>query len=130
MLASHLPSRAGVSQSARSWVPKRARNARLTGESMSPNSPVAPGKTLRRWARSWLATATRCRTRSLRARQVRRSATVAGLSGVSGCQPGAVGAQGVGEHVGVEAVVFVAGRAVAAAQVLDRVRADHHHGDP
>ena len=37
-------------------------------------------------------------------------------------EPGPVGAQGVGQHVGVEPVVLVAGRAVAAAQVLDLVR--------
>uniref|UniRef100_A0AC61U3E6 Uncharacterized protein n=1 Tax=Janibacter limosus TaxID=53458 RepID=A0AC61U3E6_9MICO len=42
-------------------------------------------------------------------------------------QPGPVGAQGVGEHERVEAVVLVAGRAVPAAQVLDSVGADHHH---
>jgi hypothetical protein len=47
-----------------------------------------------------------------------------------GCQPGAVGAQGVGQDERVEAVVFVTGRPVAAAQVLDLVRADHRHGDP
>ena len=45
-------------------------------------------------------------------------------------QPDAVGAQRVGQHVGVEPVVFVAGRAVAATQVLQLVGADHHHGDP
>jgi hypothetical protein len=45
-------------------------------------------------------------------------------------QPGAVGAQGVGQDERVEPVVLVPGRAVAAAQVLDLVRADHHHGDP
>ena len=44
-------------------------------------------------------------------------------------QPGSVGAQGVGEHEGVEPVVLVAGRAVAAAQVLDLVGADHHDRD-
>ena len=44
-------------------------------------------------------------------------------------QPGAVGAQGVGEHERVEPVVFVAGRTVASAQVLDLVGADHHDGD-
>ena len=44
-------------------------------------------------------------------------------------QPGAVGAQGVGQHEGIEAVVLVAGRAVAAAQVLDLVGVDHDHGD-
>jgi hypothetical protein len=50
----------------------------LTGESRSANSPTAPGKTFARWARSWFATATRWLTRSLRARQARRSAMVAG----------------------------------------------------
>src|SRR5690554_201670 len=43
-------------------------------------------------------------------------------------QPGTVSAQGVGQHVSVEPVVLVAGRPVTAAQVLDLVRADHHHG--
>jgi hypothetical protein len=45
-------------------------------------------------------------------------------------QPGPVGAQRVRQHAGVEAVIFVPGRPVPAAQVLDLVRADHHHGDP
>jgi hypothetical protein len=40
-------------------------------------------------------------------------------------QPSPVGAQGVGEYERVESVVLVAGRAVAPAQVLDLVRADH-----
>jgi len=47
-----------------------------------------------------------------------------------GRQPGPVGAQRAGQDVSVEAVVFAAGRGVAAAQVLDLIRADHHHGDP
>ena len=72
--------------------------------------------------------ATRCLTRSLRARQARRSATVVSAVGDQGPQPGPVGAQGVGQHVGVEPVVLVSGRAVAAAKVLDLVRADHDHG--
>ena len=42
-------------------------------------------------------------------------------------QPGSVGAQHVGQDVGVERVVLVAGRAVAAAQVLQLLRCDHHH---
>jgi len=42
-------------------------------------------------------------------------------------QPGPVGAKGVGQDVGVEPVVFVAGRAVARAQVLELVGADDHH---
>ncbi|CCC45954.1 putative uncharacterized protein mb3249c [Mycobacterium canettii CIPT 140010059] len=45
-------------------------------------------------------------------------------------QPGPVGAQRVGEHERVEAVVLVAGRAVTAAQILQLVRADHHHREP
>jgi tetratricopeptide (TPR) repeat protein len=47
-----------------------------------------------------------------------------------GAQPGTVRAERVGQDERVEAVVFIAGRAVPAAQVLDLVRADHHHGDP
>ena len=119
----------GVSQSARSWESKRARNARLIGESSSANRPTAPGKALRRWARSWLATATRWLTRSLRARQARRSATVAGLSGVRG-------AAGPGRCAACRpARTRRTGRPCCrpsrtAAQVLDLVRADHHHGDP
>ena len=70
-------------------------------------------------------------TRSLRARQVSRRVAVvvvvAGVSGTSGPQPGSVGAQGVGQHVGIEPVVLVARRSVAAAQVLQLVRADHDH---
>jgi hypothetical protein len=45
-------------------------------------------------------------------------------------QVGTIGAQGVGEHVGIEAVVFVTGRAVAPAQVFDLIRGDHHDGHP
>ena len=43
-------------------------------------------------------------------------------------QSSSVGAHDVGQDVGVEPVVFVAGRSVARAQVLDLVRADHQHG--
>jgi len=53
-----------------------------------------------------------------------------GVVGGQRCEAGAVGAQGVGEHVGVEAVVFVAGRPVPAREVFDLVRADHHHRGP
>ena len=49
--------------------------------------------------------------------------------GDQGPQPGAVGAQGIGQHEGVESVVFVAGRAVAASQVFELVGTDHHHRD-
>jgi hypothetical protein len=41
-------------------------------------------------------------------------------------EPGAVGAQGVGQHERVEPVVLVSRRSVAAAQVLDLVRGDHY----
>ena len=47
-----------------------------------------------------------------------------------GRQPGPVGAQRVGQDERVEPVVLVPGRPVAATQVLDLVRADHHHRDP
>ena len=129
MLASHLPSRAGVSQSARSWVPKRARNARLTGESMSWTGRLRRG---RRCAGA-RAAGWRARRGGRRgpcgpagAAQADRGRAVRG----QGRQPGAVGAQRAGEDERVEPVVFVPGRPVAAAQVLDLVRADHHHGDP
>src|SRR5262249_58909347 len=41
---SQAASRLVDSQSARSWQPKRARNARLIAESSLQNSPTAPGK--------------------------------------------------------------------------------------
>jgi len=43
-------------------------------------------------------------------------------------QPGPVGAEGVGEDEGVEAVVLVAGRTVAGAEVLELVGADDDDG--
>jgi len=43
-------------------------------------------------------------------------------------QPRPVGAEGVGEDEGAEAVVLVAGRAVAGAEVLELVGADHDDG--
>ena len=128
-LASQAPSRLGESQSARSWVAKRVRNARLIGGvDVGEQADGAGEDALRRCARSWLA------SRDPVADQVLAGAAGAaqrdGGRGVGDqwAQPGAVGAQGVGQHVGVEPVVLVAGRAVAAAQVLDLVGADHHHG--
>jgi hypothetical protein len=44
-------------------------------------------------------------------------------------EAGAVGAQGVGQDERVEPVVLVPGRAVAAAEVVDLVGADHHDGE-
>jgi hypothetical protein len=44
-------------------------------------------------------------------------------------EPGPVGAEGVGENERVEPVVLAARGAVAAAQILQLVRRDHHHGD-
>ena len=73
-----------IQPAAASWLPNRARNARLIGLSSSPNSPTAAGNATARCARSWLAAATRWATRSLRARTAARSATVAGVSGISG----------------------------------------------
>jgi hypothetical protein len=55
---------------------------------------------------------------------------VAGVSGISVRSRGAVGAQRVGQHEGVEPVVLVPGGAVAAAQAVHLVRADHHHRQP
>ena len=52
-----------------------------------------------------------------------------GAVGDQRTQSGPVGAQRIGEHKGVEPVVFVAGRAVAAPQVFQLVGADHHHRD-
>ena len=72
------------SRAAASWLPNRARNARLSGPSSSLNRPTAAGNATARWARSWLAAATRWATRSLRARTAARSAIVAGVSGTSG----------------------------------------------
>lgn len=43
-------------------------------------------------------------------------------------QSGPVGAEGVGEDEGVEAIVLVAGRAVAGAEVLELVGTDDHDG--
>ena len=116
------------SQSALSWLGKRVRNRRLIAESMSRNSPTAPGKVICRWARSWLAIATRACDQVLAGphRHPQRDGCLA--SRVSGRSRRPVGAQHVSQHVGVEPVVLVAGRAVAAAQALDLVRGDHQHG--
>jgi tetratricopeptide (TPR) repeat protein len=50
---SQAASRFSDSQSARSWQPKRARNARLIADSSLQNRPTAPGKAACRLARSW-----------------------------------------------------------------------------
>jgi hypothetical protein len=63
-----------------SWVVNRVRNCRLIAESMSRNRSTAAGSAVVRWARSWLAAATRWATRSLRARHSLRTAVVASLS--------------------------------------------------
>ena len=84
MVASHAPIACSSSSAAASWLPKRARNARLIGLSRSWNSVIPAGNATARWARSWLQTATRCRTRSRRARTAIRSEMVAGVSGTSG----------------------------------------------
>ena len=84
MVASHAPIACSSSPAAASWLPERARNARLTGLSRSWNSLVPAGNATARWARSWLPAATRCATRSRRARTVIRSEMVAGVPGTSG----------------------------------------------
>ncbi len=50
--------------------------------------------------------------------------------GAQRVQPVAVGAQHVGQQVGVEAVVLVAGRPVPSPQVLDLAAWDHDHLEP
>jgi len=45
-------------------------------------------------------------------------------------QPGPVGAQHVGEHVGVEPVILVTRRPIPRPQVLHLPRSDHHHRHP
>ena len=45
-LASQAAEPPGDSQSARSWQSKRARNARLIGESRAANRPTAPGNAI------------------------------------------------------------------------------------
>ena len=84
MVFSQAPIACSSSSAAASWLPKRARNARLIGLSSSQNSPTAAGNATARWARSWLHAATRCATRSLRARTAARNVIVAGVSGISG----------------------------------------------
>jgi hypothetical protein len=91
--------------------------------------PAAAGNTICRWARTWLAAATQWPTRSLRARTRVHSAVVARLSLTRG-QAAPVGAYHVGQHVGVELVVLVAGRAVPGAQVLQLPGWDNQHGQP
>ena len=61
-----------------------------------------------------------------------RGAQGGGLVAVAfqGAQPACVGADHVGQHVGAGPVVFVAGRPVAAAQVLDLACRDDEHGQP
>ena len=74
----------GVSRSVSSWLVNRARNRRLVMLSSSANSLTGPGWKDSRCSRSWLASPTRWVSRSLRARTVERSCTVAGVSGISG----------------------------------------------
>ena len=84
MVASHAPMACSSSPAAASWLPNRARNARLIGLSRSWNSLSPAGNATARCARSWLPAATRCATRSRRARTAIRSEIVASASGISG----------------------------------------------
>jgi hypothetical protein len=77
-----------------------------------------------------LATAIRWATRSRRAGTVWRSAAVGCGVDDQGPQPSVVGAHDVGQDVGVEPVVFVSDRAVAAPQILDLVGRDYVNDQP
>ena len=83
----------------------------------------------RRCARSWLAVAIPVSDKVLAGAAGPAQYDGGGAIGRQRRQPGPVGAQGVGEHEGVEPVVLVPGRFVAAAQVLDLVPGDHDHRD-
>jgi hypothetical protein len=125
---SQAASRFSDSQSARSWQSKRARKARLIAEWSLQNRPAAAGERGKQVGAQLVA------HRDPVAHQV--LAGPAGLPQRGGGwavgdqrpQPGPVGAQDVGEHVGVEPVVLVARRPVPGPQVLHLPRGDHHHG--
>ena len=97
---------------------------------MSANRPTAPGKTLLQVGAQLVGHRDAVADQVLAGPAGAAQRDGGRAVGDQRAQPGPVGAQGVGQHERVEPVVLVAGRAVAAAQVLDLVRADHHHGDP
>lgn len=71
-------------------------------------------------------------TRSSRGRQARRNSTVVGsfATGPSLAESGPVGAERVNQHERVDPGVFVACRAVAAAQFFGLAGPGRGHGDP
>ena len=127
MVASHAPIACSSSPAAASWLPKRARNARLIGLSRSWNSVIAAGNATARWARSWLQAATRCahQVPACPYRHPQRDGR--GRVGDQRPQPGPVRAQRVGQHERIEPVVLGAGGAEPRPQVLHLPGGDHHH---
>ena len=110
-----------------SAVGNRRRNARVILLSSRVNRPIAPGRASSRFDRSWfmhlhpglhqvLAGATQ---------RPQRSGVVVVLAQRPPPMP--VGAQRVREHVGVQPVVLIPGRAIPAAQGLDLPARDHEH---
>ena len=76
--------------------------------------------------RSWLARARRSATRSSRPRTRARSALISS-DRAAAAEAVAVGAQQVGQQVGVAAIALAAGGAVARPGSLDDVRMNRHH---
>jgi hypothetical protein len=111
-------------------VGKRFRNAREIGLSSSANSPDGAGKGLQQ-----------VRPELVGKRQPMLDEVLAGPDQCSEGSGGigvrtkrsqavAIGAKDVGQDVGIEAVVLVAGRAVAKAQGLHLTSSDHDHLEP
>jgi hypothetical protein len=125
-LDSQAANRRGESQSAASWLSKRVRKARLTGESMSVNIPIAAGKNPA--PRGWFAMATRWATRSFRVRQLLRRVRVAWLSGVSGRSRDRSVCSVSASTKALKRSSLLPARAVARSQILQLVWADHHYG--
>ena len=94
------------------------------GESSRLKSPRAPGNTMRQVGTELLHQAAPSCARGPCVPARSRRAIVAGAVGQERPQALAVGAQHVGEDVGVGAVVLVAGEPIAAAQCLDVAAGD------
>src|SRR3954471_9735177 len=84
------------------------REASAIGLSISANTWAAPGQKHSSCARSSFASATRCSTRSSRARESARSAFSLIAVGHQHAEAVAVGARQLGEHEAVEAVALAA----------------------
>jgi hypothetical protein len=118
----------GDSRSARSWQSKRARKRRLIRTVQVGEQPDRAGEGGLQVGAQLVGQRDPVADEVLAGPAGRPQHHRRGRVRGQRAQPGPIGAQRVGEHVGVEAVVLVAGRAVAAAQVLQLVRADHDHG--